>query len=133
MAAVKRATGLSLFAYGLFMVLVVPLSVDWVPWLAVGIGVAHGLGFPAIGALAVGLGDDPPRGRIISWVTGGFNLGWALSTAGLGRLEPQLGYAGLVGLGGHSLLVGGLLVPALVGRFQASSALGKDRTRSAVC
>jgi MFS family permease len=129
----RRAAGVALVAYGLFMVLVVPLSVHWVLWLAVGIGMAHGLGYPAIGALAVGLGDDAARGRITTWLTGGFNLGWALSTAGLGRLEPNLGYAGLVGVGGVCVLAAGVLVPALISRFEAGSRLGKDRAPSAVC
>jgi MFS family permease len=129
----RRAAGLSLLAYGGLMVLVLPLSIEWVPWLAVGIGVAHGLGYPAIGALAVGLGDDAARGRITTWVTGGFNLGWALSTAGFGRLEPALGYGGLVTLGGLCLLLAGLVVPLLVSRFEAGAVLGKTRSQSPVC
>lgn len=129
----RRATGVALLGYGCFMVAVILLDTEWVPWLALGVGVAHGLGYPAIGALAVGLGEDAARGRITTWITGGFNLGWALSTAGLGRLEPELGYAGLVGLGGLCLLIAGVLVPALIARYERRASLGKEQPSSAVC
>lgn len=128
----RRATGVALIGYGLLMMAIVPLPTDWVPWLAVGIGVAHGLGYPAIGALAVGLGDDAARGRITAWVTGGFNLGWAVSSAGLGRLEPWFGYAGLVGLGGLAVLAFGLFVPVVVTRLESSD-LAKGRAGDSPC
>jgi MFS family permease len=96
----------------MFLVLTTP--VPWVPAVSFGIGLAHGLGYPAIGALAISLGDPRVRGRITAWLTGGFNLGFALSTAGFARFEPELGYRGLVGLGAFCLLLVALAVPLLV-------------------
>jgi predicted MFS family arabinose efflux permease len=125
-----RASGCALSLYGLSMLLVLLLDVSWVFWISVLIGIAHGMGYPAIGALAVSLGDPAARGRVTAWVTGGFNLGFAISTAGFARLEPGLGYAGLVALGGGSLLFAAVLVPALVARHERT--LRRDPERIAV-
>jgi MFS family permease len=114
----RRASGVSLFVYGLAMLLVIPLDVTWLPWISLLIGVAHGMGYPAVSALATSLGDAAARGRVTSWLTGGFNLGFAASTAGLAPLEPTFGYAGLVGLGGATLIVTAVLLPWLVVRHE---------------
>jgi MFS family permease len=115
----RQASGLSLVVYGVAMLAVLAIAPSWVHWLSVVIGLAHGMSYPAIGALAVSLGDDAARGRITAWMTGGFNLGFALSTAGLAPLEGAVGYSGLVAIGGIAVLLVGLLLPTLVARYQA--------------
>lgn len=109
-----RTSALALLLYGLAMLMVLRVPATAMPWLAIVIGLAHGAGYPAISALAISVGPQAARGRVTSWVTGGFNLGWALSTAGIARFEPHLGYRGLVGLGGATLLLCAVIVPLLL-------------------
>lgn len=122
----RRASGFALFVYGIAMLVVLALDVAWLPWLSGAIGIAHGMGYPAVSALAVSLGGAAARGRVTAWVTGGFNLGFAVSTAGFAPLEPKVGYAGLVGLGGALLVLTGVAVPLLVARYERSHARNRE-------
>ncbi len=89
-------------------------ALDHIYWLAPLVGMAHGMAYPALSALAVDLGGPQVRGRVTAWLTGAFNLGFAASTAGLAPLEPWLGYTGLLECGAAFLLLSALIVPALI-------------------
>lgn len=103
-----------LFAYALALFTLSSYAETAALWLAPFVGMAHGMAYPAVSALGVDLGGASLRGRVTTWMTGAFNLGFALSTAGLAPLEPQLGYGGLLGCGAAYLLLSSVALPLIV-------------------
>lgn len=115
------ASRVALLLYAAALFLVVPVPANWVLYLGFFIGVAHGMGYPALGALAITLGPSDSRGRMTAWTTGGFNLGFAISTAGFGRLADSLGYRGLLLCGGACLLLAAVVVPGMAKRYRVEA------------
>jgi MFS family permease len=109
-----RATVIALVGYGVSLMLVGVAPAALISLVSVLIGVAHGMAYPATVALALDLAPESVRGRITAWATGGFNIGFAASSSGLAMLENQLGYRGLLLLGGSWLVLTAMLVPRAV-------------------
>lgn len=81
----------------LLLYVLAPLSLVWVSQLgllATGalLGVAHGLFFPALNAVAVELARDDERGRAMAAYNGAFNVGFASGSYLLGHLAIAQGY-----------------------------------------
>lgn len=93
----ERASVIALYAYGAALLMA---SCMWdttsLLVVSVAIGVAHGLAYPALSAAVVAGVPAAARGRATTYLTGGFNLGLALGTAGLTPLAPWLGFNGLL-------------------------------------
>ena len=60
--------------------------------LGAGLGLAHGLLYPALSAMLVENRHATQRGSAVAFFTGTFNAGFALSSLGFGALAAWLGY-----------------------------------------
>jgi MFS family permease len=81
------------------------LQPGWLGVFGAGLGIAHGLFYPAYNALVVEATAVHERGRLIGLFQAGFNLGTAAGALALGELAERAGYpavfwvaAGCVGL-----------------------------------
>ena len=92
------------------------LRVSWLWWIGAGLGVAHGLLYPALNALAVEHAPASRRGSSMTLFTGAFSAGFGLSVLGFGSLAAVVGYRGAFAVAGclgfSSLLVLTRLPPA---------------------
>ncbi|HEX2879625.1 MAG TPA: hypothetical protein VHO25_08805, partial [Polyangiaceae bacterium] len=102
----QRATFLSLLVYGVAVLALAGGSGQVVfVALCVVVGLAHGTAYPAVSLLAIQEVGSNARGRVTAHITGAFNLGLLLSTAGLAPLAPTLGFRALIACGGLTLLL----------------------------
>jgi predicted MFS family arabinose efflux permease len=110
----RRVASLSFAAYAVVTLAVVWLRVDALWLYGAGFGVAHGLIFPNLSALAVGCAGPALRGRNIALQGGAYNAGVALSAVLWGWLASGFGYpsvfavATALGAGAALLLARGL-------------------------
>jgi MFS family permease len=112
------------------------LGAAWLsePLLAVvgaGLGLAHGIAYPALNALAVEDTDARLRGPVMAYYNGAFNLGFAASVATFGEMARAFGYPPIFVLA-SSLVLGGaaLLVWIPARRLQISPAEDPPCARS---
>jgi predicted MFS family arabinose efflux permease len=62
-------------------------------WLIGGVfGLAHGVAYPTMNALAIELAPEAARGRAITLFNGAFNLGASMSAFGFGQVAERWGY-----------------------------------------
>lgn len=99
------ATIVSLLVYAASLVAVALSFGFWLLALALLVGAAHGLAYPASAALSIDCCQPEARGRVTAISTGCFNLGFALGTSGLAPFEPWLGYRGLAILGAVAVAI----------------------------
>ncbi len=79
----------------LYVVVVAAMSALQPGWLAVfgaGLGIAHGLFYPAYNALVVEATAEHERGKLIGLFQAGFNFGTASGAHALGELAERAGY-----------------------------------------
>ena len=74
-------------------------------WLGVLLGFGHGIFLPAFSALNLQRASERDRGKIVAVVSGGFNVGLAVGTLGLGHYASLYGYAPVFGLAAACMLV----------------------------
>jgi MFS family permease len=82
----------SMVGYAVTVASMTQLSPGTLPFFGASIGVAHGLVFPSLLALAVEHGNPRQRGRIVTHINGGFQIGMTLSVFGLGWLVEWAGF-----------------------------------------
>lgn len=123
----RRATFLSLLVYGI-TVLVLAGANGQVVFIAlcVVVGLAHGTAYPAVSSLAIQEVASNARGRVTAHLTGAFNVGLLLSTAGLAPLAPILGFRALIACGGATVL---LVALCFVDRKEAHGASLQSASR----
>lgn len=85
------------------------------------LGIAHGLLFPSLLALAVEHGDPAQRGRIVTYVNGGFQVGMTLSVFGLGWVVEWAGFHAAFLTAALAALVGAALLLPDAGRPQPAT------------
>jgi MFS family permease len=105
----RRASLIALSGYGVSLIFGA-LSPDAL-WLTLAMGAAglsHGLAYPALSALVVSHVSRAGRGRATAYLTGCFNLGFGLGTAGLSPFAPALGYRLLIGIGAVAVFAAAL-------------------------
>lgn len=81
----------------LLLYVLAPLSLVWLPtlgllWTGGMLGLAHGLFYPALNAVAVDLARDDERGKAMAIYNGAFNLGFASGSYLLGYVARASGY-----------------------------------------
>ncbi len=115
--AIVTVTSYALVVFGF-----VDLQPAWVPVLGGGLGLAHGLLFPSLNALALADTPEPERGRVQALFFGSFHLGVASSGFSLGEVADRVGFAGVFALAGAASLsaAAGL---ALAARRRATTGL----------
>jgi MFS family permease len=75
------------------------LQPSTLPYFGLAFGTAHGLVYPSLNALALENARPGDRGRVVAWINGGFQAGFAVSALGAGLLAQRYGYASVFTLG----------------------------------
>jgi len=91
------------------------MQAGWLFEIGLGLGVAHGLLYPALNALIVENVAPTIRGAVMTTFNGAFNLGFALSALGFGTVAEAAGFR-LVFLISGALTATGLASLALLPR-----------------
>lgn len=89
--------------------------------LGAGLGVAHGLFFPSVSALAVRFGGPQERGRIMALLNMAFSLGMAVSLFAFGVLAAHVGFAPVFLVAGAAIISAVAVVASLT---RSASLLG---------
>jgi predicted MFS family arabinose efflux permease len=97
-------TALSL--YGLVVLTAIGLRPSWLTWLGIGIGVAHGLVYPALTAFTLAGVSSKKRGAVMGWYTSAYHVGFSMSALGFGPLADTKGYPTVFGIAGLWMLSG---------------------------
>ena len=82
----------ALVLYGLVACMTSQLRPNYLFALGAGMGLAHGLLYPALNALAVDGVSRARRGAVMTYFLGCFNGGYALCVLGMGWVAKSLGY-----------------------------------------
>jgi len=82
----------TLVIYALSVLFMAELQPGRLPWIGAAFGIAHGLFYPAMNALALERAGDHERGKVMALFIGAFNAGWALGGLILGQLAEAAGY-----------------------------------------
>ena len=104
----------AMVGYAVIALLTTRLQVGWLWAYGIGFGLAHGVFYPTLNALAVELAAERARGRVITLFNGAFNAGYGLSTLLWGFVADRRGYpmlfllAAAVSLWAAVLLVAGV-------------------------
>jgi MFS family permease len=96
----KRAAVLALGLYGTVVVAMSQLAPGTLALYGAGLGLAHGFFYPSLNALAVERSARSQRGRVLTYLNGGFQLGYTLGVLGFGWLAQRTGYPTIFVLGG---------------------------------
>lgn len=86
-------------------------SIGLVP-LGLGLGVAHGIFYPAFNAVAVSTARAAERGRVMALFQAAFQTGMATGGLGLGQLAERVGYAPVFQVAAAGLAVALLVLVA---------------------
>lgn len=87
-----RVGGWALAFYSLVVAGAAALERGWLTPLGLAFGLAHGIYYPAVNALALEGAERDQRGSISAYFNAAFNLGMLLVTLGLGPVAEQYGY-----------------------------------------
>lgn len=120
MGCYRVAVG-SLLLYGTVVFAMQWLTPGRFVWLALSFGVAHGLFYPAICAVAIQHVSPRTRGSTLSACNGAFNAGLFLSGLGFGPLAERSGYPSVYLAAGLVAWMGGVFLWG-AGVFSAPSA-----------
>jgi MFS family permease len=101
-----RVSVLALTLYSASVLATAWLSPGLLAVVGTGIGVAHGISYPAMNALAVEDSSPRQRGAVMAYYNGAFNAGFALSVTVFGEVAEALGYPIVFVLAGGLVLVG---------------------------
>jgi MFS family permease len=96
----KRAAVLALALYGAVVLAMSRLAPGTLAIYGALLGLAHGFFYPSLNALAVEHSARAQRGKVLTYLNGGFQLGYTLSVLGLGWLAQHTGYPTIFVLGG---------------------------------
>lgn len=110
-----RVALVSLGLYGLVLLTTTQLKADWLFSIGLGLGVAHGLLYPALNALLVENAPAGSRGLVMTCFNGAFNLGFAVSVLAFGVVAETAGFSTLFLIAGLLTLTG-VVTLALVPR-----------------
>ena len=100
----------------------------WILGCALGLG--HGVFLPAFSAMNLQRANERDRGKILAVVSGGFNVGLALGTLGLGRFAAGFGYAPVFDLAAVCILSALGLFLAFPGMARWSPSAGPPETET---
>jgi MFS family permease len=88
----RRVVLATLALYTLSVAGMSALEPGWLALYGAGLGLAHGLFYPAYNALAVEGTHAAERGKLIGLFQAGFNIGSAVGPLALGALAERAGY-----------------------------------------
>lgn len=96
----KRTAVLALALYGAVVLAMSRLAPGTLALYGALLGLAHGFFYPSLNALAVERSARRQRGKVLTYLNGGFQLGYTLSVLGFGWLAERTGYPTIFVLGG---------------------------------
>ena len=106
----RRVVLVTLALYAVVVAGMSALEPGWLGFFGAGLGVAHGLFYPAYNALAVeGMGEHE-RGKLMGLFQAGFNAGSSCGTFALGGLAERAGYPPVFWVAAGCLLAAWLVV-----------------------
>ena len=88
----QRIVRMSMLFYGATVCAAALLEPGLLPWIGGALGLAHGLTYPALNALAIHGVPVPHRGTVMTFFNGAFNAGFAASALCLGFVVDAKGY-----------------------------------------
>jgi MFS family permease len=106
----RRVVLSTLALYVLVAAAMSELQPGWLPVFGAGLGVAHGLFYPAYNALAVEAVSARERGKLIGIFQAGFNFGTAAGAMALGAIAERAGYPVVFWVAGGCLVVAWLII-----------------------
>lgn len=106
----RRISFGSLLLYAVVMVAIIRLDLFGLAVVGFGMGLAHGLFYPAYTGMV--LSDCPPdeRGRRMALIQAGLNVGIGIGGIALGWIAEQAGYPVIFGIASLTLLAGAALI-----------------------
>jgi len=108
----RRVVLVTLALYAVVVAAMSTLEPGWLAVFGAGLGIAHGLFYPAYNALALeGMGEHE-RGKLIGLFQAGFNVGSSCGTLALGELAERAGYPAVFWVAAGCLLGAWLIVLA---------------------
>ena len=103
----RRAVAVgSLLLYGLVLLVTTRLQPSWLFGIGLGLGVSHGLLYPALNALSIGSAPAGARGVVMTSFNGAFNLGFAVSVVSFGAIAELAGFPAVFLLAGLATFTG---------------------------
>jgi MFS family permease len=87
-----RVSLVALALYGAVVLAMAALRPDTLVLFGIGVGLAHGLAYPALTAVLIGRIGPAGRGSAMAFFVGAFNAGGAISCLGLGVMASAWGY-----------------------------------------
>jgi MFS family permease len=106
----KRCAVVSLLLYGLVELAMSHLIPGTLMLYGALIGAAHGFFYPTVNALAVEQAQRKNRGRVMTYLSGGFQLGYTVGVLLFGWIAGRTGYPMIFVLGGASMWVAALVL-----------------------
>ena len=123
----RRIVLVTLALYAVVVAGMSALEPGWLPVFGAGLGISHGLFYPAYNALVVEDMGAHERGKLIGLFQAGFNMGSSCGTLALGELAERAGYPPVFWVAAGCLLGAWLIVFASPeGRRQTISPARRD-------
>jgi MFS family permease len=101
-----RVSLVALLGYGGAVAMAALLTPNTLPLVGVGLGLAHGLVYPSLNALAVAGEERAKRGSAMAYFFGAYSVGRAAGVAALGLVASAVGYPATFVAAGALLTVG---------------------------
>ena len=116
-----RLGRLQVATVALFLYIAAPVSLIWLNiyglfFCGAILGLAHGLFFPALNAVALGYTSDAERGKGMAAFHGAFNVGFAAGSYLLGFIVVSTGYPTIFVIAGGTCTVAFLLLASLANK-----------------
>jgi predicted MFS family arabinose efflux permease len=106
----RRVVLVTIALYAVVVAGMSALEPGWLALFGAGLGIAHGLFYPAYNALAVEGMAEHERGKLIGLFQAGFNAGSSCGTLALGELAERAGYPPVFWVAAGCLLAAWLVV-----------------------
>lgn len=101
----RRISVAAMLLYGAAVIAMAGLRPGILEWLGVTLGLAHGVIYPALNALAIESVSDGARGRAMTYYSSAFTLGSTLSVWFLGWLASRVGFPPIFILAGSAVII----------------------------
>jgi predicted MFS family arabinose efflux permease len=112
----KRCAVASITLYALVVMAMSRLAPGTLAIYGALLGLAHGFFYPSLNALALEHAAREHRGRVLTYLNGGFQLGYTIGVLGFGWLAERTGYPTIFVLGGAIAAAAGLALVVSRGR-----------------
>jgi MFS family permease len=106
----RRVSAASLVVYAGFVTATAAMQPGMLEVVGLGIGLAHGIFYPALNAFALERCPPEQRGRVMTYYNGAFNAGWGSSVLCLGFVAEWAGYPVIFVFTGFLTLCGALIL-----------------------